>query len=213
MYRDGYAERVRNFVAARGTYVTTYWSGEADTSGLCFTDRHPLSDVLGIRTEEIEVSPEYVKNGISYRGRKYDISGICALVHAETAEILGTYEKDFYAGYPALTVHSYGKGKAYYIAAQADFLSDFYRTLAEETGCGCALALDGELPGGVTVNERAADAVLGGSERSLWFVQNFLPGETKIVLAKVYRDAETGERVEGEIRLAGYQCLVLEENA
>lgn len=215
MYRGNYTENVRKYVSAGGVYVTTYWSGEADERDLCFLDRHPLSDVLGIRTEEIDVSPEYVKNQFRFDGRTYAANGICALVHAEGAAVLGSYEKDFYAGYPAVTVNNYGKGKAYFIAAETEpaeqgqsFLYDFYRKLAEETGTCCTLCLTEPLPYGVTVNERKAE---DGSGYSIWFVQNFLADESWITLGAEYQDAETGERKKGEIKLAGYQCLILEK--
>lgn len=223
MYRGDYIEHVRNFVSRGGAYVTTYWSGEVDENDLCFLGNHPLSDVLGIRTEEIDVSTEYVKNRVLYDGKAYDISGICALVHAQGAHVLGTYEKDFYAGYPAVTVNTYGKGKAYFIAAQTkagsageetekgtDFLKDFYEMLAEETGCGCTLMPKEKLPGGVTVNERQGVSP-NGEEKRLWFVQNFLPKETEVSLAKEYRDAESGEIISGRIKLSPYRCLVLKE--
>lgn len=223
MYRANYVENVRKFVAGGGTYVTTYWSGEVDECDLCFLDHHPLSDVLGICTEEIDVSPDYVKNRILYEKKAYGISGICALVHAREAKVLGTYEKDFYAGYPAVTVNSYGKGKAYFIAAQTspaqkmaeaeeseDFLNVFYQRLAKEAGCACTLELEQKLPYGVTVNERISETS-GEEGASVWFVQNFLPKETGIFLSKVYRNAETKETVSGGISLAGYQCLILEE--
>ena len=51
------------------------------------------------------------------------------ILEALTAEVLGTYEKDFYAGEAALTKNKFGKGEAYYIAARtgSDMLSRRYR--------------------------------------------------------------------------------------
>lgn len=209
MYRGDYADRVRKFTAEGGTYVTTCWSGEVDESSLCFTGKHPLSDVLGIRTEEIDVMPDYVHNRVICGDKAYDIQDLCALVHAEAAEVLGTYEKDFYAGYPAVTVNRYGEGKAYFIASanEEPFYRDFLKMVAEETGTGCTLKVSGELPKGVTVNERRGEE----ENDSLWFVQNFNAGETAVVLEDTYRDIETGEAVSGECVMKGYQCLILEK--
>lgn len=63
-------------------------------------------------------------------------------------EVLGVYEKDFYAGYPALTKNNYGEGEAYFIASENDdaFLLDFLGYLAERTGSGSGLRVNGELP-------------------------------------------------------------------
>lgn len=210
MYRADYLEHVRSFVSRGGTYVTTYWSGEVDENDLCFLDRHPLADVLGIRTEEIDVSPEYVHNRMVTEQKSYDIHGACALVHAESAKVLGTYEKDFYAGYPALTVNSYGEGEAYFLAAEmeTDFLKDFYEKLAQKTQTACSLQLKQSLPEGVTVNERISEDPK--KRHSLWFVQNFMPGEIQMDFARMYRDIETGEEICGKKMLKGYQCLILE---
>ena len=221
MYRGNYIETVKDYVAKGGTYVTTCWSGEVDDSDLCFLDRHPLGDVLGIRTEEIDVSPAYVHNQISWQGKDYAIRELCALVHVETAEVLGVYEKDFYAGYPALTKNNYGEGEAYFIASENDdaFLLDFLGYLAERTGSGSSLRVNGELPYGVTVNERrpvessaSGDVASAETEKgSLWFVQNFNSGSATMDFAERYRDIETGEIIEGKKELTGYQCLILEQ--
>lgn len=209
MYRGDYADRVRKFTEAGGTYVTTCWSGEVDESSLCFTESHPLRDVLGIRTEEIDVMPEYVHNRVVCDGKAYKVRDLCAMVHAESAEVLAVYEKDFYAGYPAVTVNRYGEGRAYFIASanEEPFYRDLVKMLTEQTGSGCTLKLSGELPECVTVNERRG----GGEKDSLWFVQNFNAGESEITLEGKYRDIETGEEVSGEYALKGYQCLILEE--
>ena len=194
------------------------WSGEVGESSLCFTGSHPLRDVLGIRTEEADVMPDYVRNHVVWGDKKYSITDICALVHAESAEVLGVYEKDFYAGYPALTVNTYGKGKAYFIASENEqtFYGDFLRSLAAETGIACTLRVSGDLPHGVTVNERKREegkdaAEDGGAGSSLWFVQNFNGQETKLTFDDSYRDIETGKEMAGEIVLKPWQCLILEK--
>ena len=191
-----------------------------DDGDLCFLDEHPLRELLGIRTEEIDVSPEYVHNQISWQGKDYDIRELCALVHAETAEVLGVYKKDFYAGYPAVTRNAYGEGEAYFLASENGdaFLLDFLRYLTEKTGTGCSLRIVDGLPYGVTVNERrpvengtSGNAASAETEKgSLWFVQNFNSGSATMDFAERYRDIETGEIIEGKKELTGYQCLILE---
>lgn len=103
MYKKGYAEKVRAFVKQGGCYVTTCWSGEVDDSDLTYTGAHPLEDVLGIRTEEIDVPAGYCDNSVRYQGADYRITGLCGLVHAKGAKVLAEYQNDFYKGYPALT--------------------------------------------------------------------------------------------------------------
>ena len=154
MYRGDYAQRVRAFVEAGGTYVTSYWSGEVDENDLCFLGRHPLSDVLGIRTEDIDVRPVNVENEVVWGQKRYPVMDLCAIVHTEGAQVLAEYAHDFYAGFPALTRHSFGKGTAYFAAAECggDFLRDLIRLVTGQTGNTCAMKA--ALPYGVTVTER-----------------------------------------------------------
>ena len=204
MYRGDYAQRVRAFVEAGGTYVTSYWSGEVDENDLCFLGHHPLSDVLGIRTEDIDVRPVNVENEVVWGQKRYPVMDLCAIVHPEGAQVLAEYARDFYAGFPALTRHSFGKGTAYFAAAECggDFLRDLVRLVTCQTGNVCALKA--ELPYGVTVTERK------GGEGSLFFLQNFNPESTAVTLEKGYLDAETGETLSGSVVLAPYECRILE---
>ena len=45
-----------------------------------------------------------------------------------------TYETDFYAGMPALTVNLFGKGKAYHVCAdfEQEFYDEVYRKLQKK---------------------------------------------------------------------------------
>lgn len=67
-------------------------------------------DVFGVWNEEIDSLPDDMKNGIVFNGSRYDAMELCARIHPLTAEVLGTYEKDFYAGEAALTKNKFGKG-------------------------------------------------------------------------------------------------------
>lgn len=87
-----------------------------------------MMDVFGVWNEEIDSLPDGVKNSVAVNGRSYDAFELCARIHPITAEVLGTYEKDFYAGEPAVTKNRFGSGAAYYIAARTgtDLLADLY---------------------------------------------------------------------------------------
>lgn len=66
-------------------------------------------------------------NPLSFEGA-YEAQTFCELLHLETAAELATYQSDFYAGRPALTVNQYAEGEAYYMASRNEdkFLTDFY---------------------------------------------------------------------------------------
>ncbi|MBM7582240.1 beta-galactosidase [Caldicoprobacter guelmensis] len=214
MVRPGVAERIEKFVEKGGTFVTTYWSGIVDENDLCFLGGFPgpLRKVTGIWSEEIDalydhdVNHVVLKDGnpLGLKG-EYEARELCDLIHAETAEVLATYKSDFYAGRPALTVNSFGKGKAYYIAFRnnGDFLTDFYGALIRELNL--KRAVDTELPQGVTAQMRT------DGERVFVFILNFVPEERQVDLKDMrFKDMITGENVTGRVSLPPYGVKILE---
>lgn len=179
LFRPGFAEKVRAYVENGGTFVMTYWSGVVDENDRCFLGGRPhgLMDVFGLRAEEIDGLYDWEENRIcrppegwaQENGMKdgYSCKYLCELIKPVTAETLMVYGEDFYAGMPALTGNRFGRGKAYYICADAEqaFYDDLYRILAEEAGIGGIL--DTRPLEGVAVSERKKDGA------SYVFIQNF----------------------------------------
>ena len=122
MTKPGYDEKIRRFVEKGGVFVTTFFSGIVDEHDLVITGGYPgrLRDILGIWVEESDALPHGVQNEFSYQGIVYPAKLLCDLSHPEGAEVLSTYEKDFYQGMPAITKNSFGKGEAYYVATRSD---------------------------------------------------------------------------------------------
>jgi beta-galactosidase len=171
LLRPGFAEAVGNFVKRGGVFAATYATGWAGESDLVFRGGipGPLRKCLGVWYEEIDALYPEDRNAILWDGRRYEAFDLCELIHAESAEVLGTYDSDFYAGRPALTVNRCGSGRAFFIAARTgqDFLGDFYARIARE--CGVKPALENPLPPGVTAQVRS-----GGGTKHI-FVMNFTP--------------------------------------
>jgi beta-galactosidase len=200
LLKSGAAQRMRAFVAKGGTLVTTYWSGIVDENDLCFLGGWPgggLRDVLGIWDEETDTLAPAERNHVLAAGGnelglegRFEARDYFALIHAEGARVLATFESDFYAGRPALTVNDYGTGQAYYVASRNDeaFLEAFLGGLARKLGLRRALPVD--LPEGVSAQERT-----DGESRYV-FVMNFNPTAVTVPLG-----AFIGERL-----LAGGQA-------
>ena len=209
MYKSGYAERVREFVAGGGVFVTTYFSGMVNDTDLCFIGHQPLEDVLGVVQEEIDAPSEEFENRFAYNGEEYPARRMCEIVHAkEGAEVLSVYERDFYAGCPTVTRNTFGKGEAYYLTAESDmdFLRAFYSDLFDRAGL--ANALGAKLPYGVTVTERS-----GADGKGVVFVMNFRNEPVCIDGVGKWTDAESGVVYEGKLELGALQCAVLDKQA
>lgn len=214
MLRADIADRLADYVHNGGTAVTTYWSGMVDENDLCFRGGFPangLGQVFGVWAEETDVLHSFEENSVAVdEGNNLGLRGsypareICALIHSEGADVLGTYEKDFYAGRPALTVNQYGEGLAYYVASRNDasFLDDFYGALVGQTGVSAVV--DADLPEGVTAQMRT------DGEAEYVFLMNFNPDARCVGLGDgEYREILSDTCLHGEVELDGYGVRIL----
>lgn len=209
MYKDGYADRVRKYVDQGGLFVTTCFSGEVNETDLCYTGAHPLEDVLGIIPEEIDAPTDEFSNQFEYGGIRYPAVTLCAIVHpAEHTQVISVYEKDYYAGAPAVTANKYGAGRAYFLAAGSDasFLKHFYEDRFRETGLKNPLGV--KLPYAVTVTERAA-----ANGDALVFVMNFSHDPAVIEGVCGWYDAESGEVLNERIELCPLGCRIIKRGS
>jgi beta-galactosidase len=217
LLKPGVAERLLAFVKAGGSLVLTYLSGIVDETNIVFRGGWPgagLRAAAGVWAEEIDSLPPdpaqrivaVPDNLLGFRGA-HPVREYCERVHAEGASVLATFESDFYAGQPALTVNRHGAGSLYYLAgrpASEAFHDAFARGLVRELGL--ARALDAELPEGVTVQQR------GGGGRRFLFLHNFASAERVIDLgAARYRDLGDGSLLRGRVSLPAFGSRVLED--
>ena len=202
MMKDGTIDRIESYVKNGGNFVTTYLSCMVDSDDLCYLGGFPaenLKEVFGIWAEETDSLPEGMKNTASYNGKNYDVVHVCDLLHSQGAEVLGEYETDFYKGTPSVTVNSYGKGKAYYVAFRNDdsFTEDFCEDLIKEM----SIKADTEI--------KAVDGVSIRKRGDLIFIMNFADESKKIMLDREYKNVVTGESISGEITLDVCEYLIL----
>ena len=138
MCKDGFDEKIRQFVKNGGAFLTTYFSGYVEDHDLVVTGGYPgrLKDILGIWVEESDALPETESNSFTYKGKTYSAGVLCDLLHLQGAEALSFYESDFYEGMPVLTRNQFGKGTAYYVATRSEeaFYKEFLGEICEELG-------------------------------------------------------------------------------
>ncbi len=202
MLKDGTGERIKSYVKNGGNFVATYLTGFVDKNDMCYLGGFPgdgLMDVFGVWCEETDSLPEGMKNTASFGGKDYDVVHICDIIHAKGAKILGEYKSDFYAGMPAVTENSFGKGKAYYAAFRndADFADDFCKMLIEKNSITADCDITAE--NGIEIRKRG----------NYIFILNFTDCEKKIVLDKEYTNVLNGEKISSEITLGECEYLIL----
>ena len=192
MVKGDYDQKLRAFTKNGGVFVTTFFSGIVQENDLVTLGGYPgkLRDILGIWVEETDALPNGQENGFTYEGVHYPAKLLCDIIHTEGAQALAAYEEDFYAGSPVITVHAFGKGKAYYIGTASD--EAFYRKLLGEI---CEQA--GVKP---VLNTSEMVEVTSRENRNgcFWFVLNHAEGEKEVFLPRRCKDILTGRSYDNE---------------
>ena len=124
------AEKLIAWVEAGGELVVTYFSGLVDENDSVHLGGYPgpLRKLLGLEVEEWAIPTEKMSNSITTTavGRtlglaeNYSTSFWSEVIRVEGAEVLATFDSDYFAGQPAITRHAYGKGHAWYIGTEPD---------------------------------------------------------------------------------------------
>lgn len=199
MCKDGFDEKVREFVKSGGRFLTTYFSGYVEDHDLVITGGYPgrLKDILGIWVEESDALPEGEANSFTYKGKKYPATVLCDLLHLQGAEGLASYESDFYEGMPVLTCNQFGEGKAYYVAARSDseFYKDFLGEICEELSICPAARVPENVEATVRANENG----------SFLFLLNHGNEAADIVVEKAGTDIITGVSYEEGDKMTLYK--------
>lgn len=178
MTKGDYDQKIRTYVENGGTFITTYFSGYVDENDLVVTGGYPgkLRDILGIWVEEIDALPPGYANAFELDGKEYPCKLLCELMHLEGAQALTTYKDDFYAGMPAVTKNTFGKGTAYYVGTSSDdaFYKMFMEKVCEEKEVKPAV----DVPEGVEAVIRSTD------EHSFLFLLNHTKEEKEVKIGK-----------------------------
>jgi beta-galactosidase len=216
MLKPGVAERLQAFVKAGGTLVLTYLSGIVNETNIVFRGGWPgggLREMAGVWAEEIDSLGEKPPQRIvASAGNALGLSGAhpvreyCERIHPEGATVLASFESDFYAGMPALTVNRYGGGRVYYLAARPaeDALLDgLARGLVRDLALQRNLDID--LPEGVTVQKRT------GGGRTFLFLHNTTATGKPLELGAIRLvDVSDGEALTGRVVLPAFASRVVE---
>lgn len=123
MVKGDIAQRLAAVAARGGSVVTTFLSGRADEDGNAFLMDvpGPLGPLMGVRIDEWDARGEDFVNPVRLRssdGAEVEVGSrlMFEIVTPQGAEVVGTYQSDFYAGTPAVTRNGFGAGEGWYVA-------------------------------------------------------------------------------------------------
>lgn len=208
MVKDGMKEALENFVKNGGILITTFMSGIVGQSDNVYLGGYPgpLREMAGVWVEEIDALAPEQKNKAKFADGSTATCGLlCDLMHLEGAKALASYEEDFYAGMPAASKNTYGKGTTYYIATQF-----------EEEGLAKILdqAVQEARVSSVIPEETGLEVVTRVSDTTrFYFVMNFTDEEQILPESLTgKKDMISQKMTEHGMKLKKWDVLLLEEH-
>ena len=166
-------EQLEAFARGGGTVVVTNRSGVKDENNNCILGQDlpgAFRALCGCVVTEYDAIGKASQHLCTMYGGTYKITGWCDLLKPETAAPWAKYDDRYYAGTPAITKNTYGKGTCYYVGTIGE--KSLYRSLMMEIlRCQGIAALE-QLPWGIESTVRSGK---GGNYR--FFFNNTLNGE------------------------------------
>ena len=205
MVKEGMKEALTKFVENGGILITTFMSGLVDESDNVHLGGYPgpLRELAGVWVEEIDALAPEQTNTITFTdGTRMTCNLLCDLIHLEGAQLLASYDENFYAGLPAITKNTFGKGCTYYIGTNMgqEGIDKVLKMAAQQAGVHP-----------VVKEPTALEVVCRKTANSThYYIFNFK--ETEIVIPEQfvgYTDLLTGKKVESGMRMKHYDALIL----
>ena len=197
LVNDNSAKNVRQYVENGGTLLMSFFSGIVDENEHIRSGSYPapFRDMLGLVIEEYVPYSEAQRNTFcTDDGKGFQCSFWADVIHSKTAQALATFEKDYYAGRPAVTRNQFGNGTAFYVGTVPDQkgMEWLLEKVCEVAGVKAVLS---NVPAGIELVQRAAG-------NSSWlFVLNHSAEKVTVPLQQNGSDLLTGANVNGSVEL------------
>jgi len=207
----GDADRLKLYVQNGGTLVGTFNTGLVDEHNIAPDSGFPnnLTDLFGLEVQEFDMLPPSEENHMTFKGA-FPTSHLhparlwCDLIEPKGCQVLATFSKDFYAGKPAITMNSFGLGKAIYIGTYSH--QHFYHDLV------AWLRNMGNLHPLLKVPENVEVSMREKEGSRIYFLLNHQSSPIRIQFYKPMHDFLTGNNIVGNYDLQPHGVLVLDEH-
>jgi beta-galactosidase len=207
----GDADRLKLYVQNGGTLIGTFNTGLTDEHGIVPDGGlpHNLTDLFGLEVQEFDMLPPNEENHLTFKGifptsHLHPAKLWCDLIEPKGCQVLASYSKDFYAGKPAMTLNTFGLGKAVYIGTQSHqhFYHDLVSWLRNMGGLHPLL----KVPENIEVSMRERDG------NRVYFLLNHQNSPIRIQFYKPMHDFLTGNNIVGNYDLQPHGVLVIDEH-
>lgn len=206
----GEGDLLKLYVQNGGTLVATCNTGLVDEHHISPDTGYPrdLTELFGLEVLEFDPLPPGEENHLTFKGQftathLHPARLWCDIIEARGCQVLATFAKDFYAGRPAVTLNTFGAGRAIYIAtlSQQTFYYDLVVWLRQMCGINPLL----KVPDQVEVSMRQKDGT------KLFFLINHQNSPVRLPFLKPMHDALTGRTLTGNYDLPPHGVLVVSE--
>jgi beta-galactosidase len=211
MLSPGDADRLKLYVQNGGTLVATFNTGLVDSFHIAPDDGYPLNltDLFGLEVVEFDMLPPGEDNHLTFKGsfpttHLHSARLWCDIIEPKGCQVLASYAKDFYAGKPAMTLNTFGLGKAVYLGTMCQ--QHFYNDLVVWLRQLCSLHPLLKVPENVEVSLRQTDTT------KVFFLLNHQNTPVRIQFYKPMHDFLTGTTFTGNYDLPPHGVLVLDEH-
>ncbi len=209
LVNDSIENKLRSYVNEGGVLIATPRTGVKDWNNVVIDATLPggLADIFGMEIEEYSGLPNHAKVNVSMdksifghevigEGRNW-----AELLSPKKAKVLAQYKTGIYAGKPAATINSYGKGLAIYIGVFPD--GTFYSTLADW------LIKEGGIKPILPPVEGLEAVERTSSSDRIIFALNHSDKTIKVPLEEEYYEILSGEKVKNELKIDSLDVKVL----
>lgn len=204
MITDELGAKIKDYIAEGGVVIASYLLGYVNDTLLAHLGGFPgagLREVFQIWNEEIDSIYPTERNAIRTQDdHVYEVRDYCEVLYTEGAEVLASYEKDYYRDMPAVTLSHYGKGHAIYIGARTE--ESYLRKLYFKTAEALKLPVC-HLPENVEKHVREDDAY------RYIFLLNFNDKRVSVHSLPTGTDLLTGQTIQDTMYLEPYGVLCI----
>ena len=200
------AELLKMYVEKGGCLIIGARTGQKEAHGRCVMEPMPglLSELTKTAVEEFTfVGAVDGKVCMDWQGELLDTGIFNDVLEnvSKDAKVLARYSSNYYAGKPALTETAAGEGKVLHFGGT--FTRETVKAMLRYAGALSPYESRIILPKECELCVRKKEGV------HYFFVLNYSDKEQEIVLKTEMTEVDSGEKVRGNIRLAGYGVAVL----